>query len=173
MSGQPKVLYPRLQAQFAFYGSYHANPVNQWIHIICVPLILMTAMVFFKPWDFGALLGPKAAAAFTGLSGLPLDGAVPLAALYVLFYLYLAPALLGVGASAMIVGLLYGAHYFAVATAPGMVAAIALHVVCWLAQFAGHGVWEGRKPALLDNLFEALFMAPFFSTWRYWPSSPA
>jgi uncharacterized membrane protein YGL010W len=27
-----------------------------------------------------------------------------------------------------------------------------LHVFCWVAQFIGHGVAEGRAPALLDNL---------------------
>lgn len=33
---------------------------------------------------------------------------------------------------------------------------------CWVAQFVGHGVFEGRAPALLDNLFQAFFMAPVF-----------
>ncbi|RQM05221.1 hypothetical protein DH86_00004229 [Scytalidium sp. 3C] len=28
--------------------------------------------------------------------------------------------------------------------------------------FVGHGVFEGRAPALLDNLVQALVMAPFF-----------
>lgn len=32
----------------------------------------------------------------------------------------------------------------------------------WIAQFIGHGVYEGRAPALLDNLVQALFLAPFF-----------
>lgn len=40
--------------------------------------------------------------------------------------------------------------------------AIALHVICWLAQFVGHGFFEGRAPALLDNLVQAVFLAPFF-----------
>jgi 2-hydroxy fatty acid dioxygenase len=40
--------------------------------------------------------------------------------------------------------------------------AIAVHVVSWIAQFIGHGVFEGRAPALLDNLVQALFLAPFF-----------
>jgi uncharacterized membrane protein YGL010W len=38
----------------------------------------------------------------------------------------------------------------------------AIHVVCWIAQFIGHGAFEGRAPALLDNLVQALFLAPFF-----------
>ena len=32
----------------------------------------------------------------------------------------------------------------------------------WIAQFVGHGSYEGRKPALLDNLAQALFLAPLF-----------
>ena len=32
----------------------------------------------------------------------------------------------------------------------------------WVAQFIGHGAFEGRAPALLDNLVQALFLAPFF-----------
>jgi uncharacterized membrane protein YGL010W len=37
-----------------------------------------------------------------------------------------------------------------------------VHVVSWIAQFIGHGKYEGRKPALLDNLVQALFLAPLF-----------
>ena len=40
--------------------------------------------------------------------------------------------------------------------------AIALHVGSWIAQFVGHGKFEGRAPALLDNLFQAFFLAPLF-----------
>jgi len=40
--------------------------------------------------------------------------------------------------------------------------AIGIHVVSWIAQFIGHGAFEGRAPALLDNLVQALFLAPLF-----------
>lgn len=40
--------------------------------------------------------------------------------------------------------------------------AIVLHVGSWIAQFVGHGKFEGRAPALLDNLFQAFFLAPLF-----------
>jgi uncharacterized membrane protein YGL010W len=39
---------------------------------------------------------------------------------------------------------------------------IAIFVVSWIAQFVGHGKFEGRAPALLDNLFQAIFLAPLF-----------
>lgn len=38
----------------------------------------------------------------------------------------------------------------------------AVHAFAWIAQFIGHGAFEGRAPALLDNLVQALFLAPFF-----------
>jgi uncharacterized membrane protein YGL010W len=40
--------------------------------------------------------------------------------------------------------------------------ALGVHVVSWILQFVGHGKYEGRKPALLDNLVQALFLAPLF-----------
>lgn len=40
--------------------------------------------------------------------------------------------------------------------------ALGVHIFSWVAQFIGHGVFEGRAPALLDNLIQAIFLAPFF-----------
>lgn len=40
--------------------------------------------------------------------------------------------------------------------------ALGIFLSSWIAQFIGHGVFEGRAPALLDNLVQALFLAPFF-----------
>jgi uncharacterized membrane protein YGL010W len=37
-----------------------------------------------------------------------------------------------------------------------------IHIVSWLAQFVGHGAFEGRAPALLDNLVQAFLLAPLF-----------
>lgn len=66
----------------------------------------------------------------------------------------LAPLLLGATAFANHLTSTYGmtANYWA----------LGLFVFSWIAQFVGHGVFEGRAPALLDNLVQALFLAPFF-----------
>lgn len=40
--------------------------------------------------------------------------------------------------------------------------AVIVHIVSWIAQFIGHGKYEGRKPALVDNVAQALFLAPLF-----------
>lgn len=66
----------------------------------------------------------------------------------------LAPLLLGATAYAKHLTSTYGmtANYWA----------LGVHIASWLAQFVGHGMFEGRAPALLDNLVQAFFLAPFF-----------
>ena len=66
----------------------------------------------------------------------------------------LAPILLGWTALANHITDTYGstANYWA----------SGIHIAAWIAQFIGHGAFEGRAPALLDNLAQAFFLAPFF-----------
>jgi len=40
--------------------------------------------------------------------------------------------------------------------------ALTVNIVSWVAQFIGHGLFEKRSPALFDNLFQAVFLAPLF-----------
>ncbi|KAJ6718299.1 YGL010W-LIKE PROTEIN [Salix purpurea] len=42
------------------------------------------------------------------------------------------------------------------------IAVLVAQIICWTGQFIGHGVFEKRAPALLDNLVQAFVMAPFF-----------
>jgi uncharacterized membrane protein YGL010W len=57
----------------------------------------------------------------------------------------------------------------AYASQPGSLwAAATVHVLCWLAQFYGHGVHEGRAPALLDNLLGGRFL---FLWWLKWDTT--
>lgn len=59
-------------------------------------------------------------------------------------------------------GTAYANHLTATYGATANWYAFGVHVFSWVAQFIGHGVFEGRAPALLDNLVQALFLAPFF-----------
>lgn len=67
---------------------------------------------------------------------------------------FLAPLLLA--------GTAYSNHLTATFGATANYWALAAFVTSWIAQFVGHGVFEGRAPALLDNLVQAAFLAPFF-----------
>jgi uncharacterized membrane protein YGL010W len=66
----------------------------------------------------------------------------------------LAPLLIG--------GAAYANHLTSTVGAPVNTWAAAVNIASWIAQFVGHGKFEGRAPALLDNLVQALFLAPFF-----------
>jgi len=39
---------------------------------------------------------------------------------------------------------------------------VVLKILGWVFQIVSHKIWEGRAPALLDNLLQALVLAPFF-----------
>ena len=96
------------------------------------------------------------------IPNLPLNLGTITAVLYTSLYVLMEPV-----AGAMLAPLLIGGTAFAnhLTSTYGWDAnfwAIVVHVASWLLQFVGHGVFEGRAPALLDNLVQALFLAPFF-----------
>ena len=82
--------------------------------------------------------------------------------LYATLYILMEPVAGGILAP-MLLGWTAYANYLT--TEYGMTAnywAMGMHVAAWLAQFVGHGAFERRAPALLDNLIQAAFLAPFF-----------
>jgi len=161
-----------LLGAFAFYGAYHSNVINQRIHQVFVPAIYTTALVFLTRAGTGvstsslpSLFTPVLQALGEGKGG-SISAGLPVALGYAGYYLSLTVAerpVLGLSAAALALGALPLAHAWMGNLGPhAMTGAIVVHVMSWLAQFYGHGVHEGRSPALLDNLFQALVMAPLF-----------
>ena len=149
-----------LKEQLAFYGAYHNDAKNIVIHTIFVPTIFFTALVFVAsfgalfefPFEIPALLAPYA---------IP-NAALLFVLIYGLYYLILEP-IAGFSFFVIMLGMWLGAsHWYALQGSQAVTYAFGLHVVSWAFQFIGHGVFEGRKPALLDNLFQSLFLAPLF-----------
>ncbi|KAF2724439.1 DUF962-domain-containing protein [Polychaeton citri CBS 116435] len=145
-----------LEKQLLFYGSYHHDPINVGIHVTCVPMILMTAFLFgtntpslpLPPW--------------ASVEALPANLGTIACLLYATLYILMEPVAGGILAPLLLGGTAYANH---LTSTYGMTAnywALGLHVASWIAQFVGHGVFEGRAPALLDNLVQAFFLAPFF-----------
>jgi uncharacterized membrane protein YGL010W len=96
------------------------------------------------------------------IPNLPLNVGTAGAVLYSTLYILMEPV-----AGAMITPILIGSTAYAnhLTSTYGATAnswAGAINIACWLAQFVGHGKFEGRAPALLDNLVQAIFLAPFF-----------
>jgi uncharacterized membrane protein YGL010W len=136
-----------LEQQMSFYAAYHQDPRNKASHFVGVPMII-----------FGLFIALGWVRVDVG--GATLTAAMLLAAVVLLWYFLLdvplALAMLAVNAL-----LLYLADQ--VATQP-MATGVPWFVVFfgggWVIQLVGH-VWEGRKPALVDNFFQ-IFVAPIF-----------
>lgn len=155
----PQVL--SLRKQFTFYASFHNDPVNQFIHFLCIWPILWTALVFFA--NTSALVsGVDLKAAHCEM-----DVAFFVAVTYAAYYVALERQLVGV-LGAIGVGACYTtASYFAaegeaLTGHAGWKVALAVHIVAWVAQLLGHGIWEKRTPALTKNFAQAVLMAPIF-----------
>ncbi|GAA5977003.1 hypothetical protein JCM5350_007524 [Sporobolomyces pararoseus] len=148
-----------LEDQFTFYAAYHTNKYNVLIHIFCVPTILFTALVL----SHGI---PGAAKSFTSfqLGQTTIDLTFPFlwAAGNALYFILLepvagllyAPILFSFG---HLSNLLYSNHHDVAMKYAGIA-----FVASWIAQFIGHGKFEGRAPALLDSLLQSLVLAVFF-----------
>ncbi|KAI5865006.1 DUF962-domain-containing protein [Durotheca rogersii] len=146
-----------LERQLTFYGAYHHNSVNVAIHMVCVPLILFSGFAIAA--NTGTVIPlPKALT----IDHLDLNLGTLSALTWGGLYVLLEPvagtilALICLGAAAI--------TNTALSESPVLTnqVAIAVHVICWLLQFVGHGVFERRAPALLDNLVQAVFLAPLF-----------
>ena len=68
----------------------------------------------------------------------------------------------GILAPLLLAGTAYSNHLTTTYGSSANYWALGIFLVSWIAQFIGHGVFEGRAPALLDNLVQAIFLAPFF-----------
>lgn len=142
-----------LRSQLAFYGAYHANPYNQLIHFFFVPVILFSVAVWLSYTP--PVLGLDAS----------MNGTFFLIFLpFSLFYALLDPVA-GVTWSCCIgLPVWLGAEALR-QTYPDDAWrwAIYAHVTGWFMQIVpGHGIFERRKPALLDSLFQSLILAPLF-----------
>jgi uncharacterized membrane protein YGL010W len=136
-----------LERQMGFYAAYHQDARNKATHFVGVPMII-----------FGLFIALGWARLDVG--GVTLTAAMLLAAAVLAWYFVLdvplALAMLGVNAI-----LLYVADRVSVQPlATGLVWFGVFFGGGWVIQLIGH-VWEGRKPALMDNLLQ-IFVAPIF-----------
>ena len=149
--------------QLAFYGAYHTNRVNVGIHILCVPLIWVSTLglVLQSGVSVTALVTQMPSVvrspAVHGLGELQsivpayvyphLNVASLVSFLYLMYYYVLDIP------SALLITPLW-AGYYALAWVGAEVLQgrsgplLAVFVLSWLLQFYGHGVHEGRAPAV-------------------------
>jgi uncharacterized membrane protein YGL010W len=121
----------------ARYGESHRNPVNELIHIVCIPAIVFSLLgILWALHPAVALLVAAAALAY---------------------YVTLSRAF------ALGMGVMVGAMLLVLAMLPDgtvLPTAIGVFVAAWLGQFIGHHI-EGKKPSFFDDL-RFLLIGPLF-----------
>ena len=136
-----------LEQQMSFYAAYHQDARNKATHFVGVPMIIFGLFV--------ALGWARIEAGGVTLTAAMLLAAVVLA-WYFLLDVPLALAMLVINAV-----LLYLADMVSVLPlGTGALWFLAFFGGGWVIQLIGHA-YEGRKPALADNLFQ-IFVAPVF-----------
>lgn len=151
-----------LDEQFTFYASYHHDKINQLIHIVCVWPILWSALVFA---EYAPIQAPEYLNSLVSFAH-PLNLAFIVALFYATCYILMEQKAGTLAAVLVFLSLFLARNFYLTAQVKygysPLLLAGAIHVGCWVAQFIGHGAFEGRAPALLDNLVQAFLMAPFF-----------
>ncbi|KAK2873500.1 hypothetical protein FQN49_002316 [Arthroderma sp. PD_2] len=146
-----------LEKQFLFYGAYHHHPVNVVIHITCVPVIMLC--MFLLAGSAGPLFDVPEA---ISVQHLPANAGTIAAFVYLALYMLMEPVAGALLAPLLLSGTAWMNHLVSAYGTTAVYWSLAVQAVAWILQFVGHGVFEGRAPALLDNLLQAFFLAPFF-----------
>jgi uncharacterized membrane protein YGL010W len=131
----------------ATYAAYHQDARNKATHFVGVPLIMLALLVPLS-WPNIDFFGFKVTAAM-------------LLAAALLAYYFVLDFALGVAMLAVLGALIWLAELIAAGgAARARIWFGALFVGGWILQLVGHA-FEGRRPALVDNLFQ-IFVAPIF-----------
>ena len=135
--------------QLASYASVHRDWRNKATHFVGIPLIVFSLLLVLSLWRFE--IGGR-------------DWTVSLAVALVAVLGWMALDLgIGVVMARLMAPAWYAAEALAGALGPSSavwVAFLVLFVGGWVLQFLGHH-YEGKRPALLDNIFQG-FIGPMF-----------
>src|SRR5207237_4392458 len=136
-----------IEDQMATYAAYHQDARNKATHFIGVPVIVLS---LFIPLAWLRL----------DIGGVAISAAMLFAAAVLLYYFLLdVPMALAMLAVFAVLAWL-GERIAMLGAAQGWTWFAVLFIGGWILQLVGH-VYEGRRPALADNLFQ-IFVAPIF-----------
>jgi uncharacterized membrane protein YGL010W len=135
--------------QLGAYAAVHRDWRNKATHFVGIPIIVLSLLLVLSLWRFE-------------LAGREWTMSLAVAIVAVLGWMALD---LGIG---LVMALLMAVAWFAAEALAGSLgsasavwmAFIALFVGGWALQFVGHH-YEGKRPALLDNIFQG-FIGPMF-----------
>ncbi len=129
----------KLIESYKFYKQYHNNYINKGLHIICIPLLAWSLLAIIKKYRKSNFI-PNT-----------------IYYLYIFYYIKLH----------YVYGI-YAAIFYkiilnnALQTSYSVKSLTKIHISSWILQFIGHYI-EGKRPALIDGLFQSITIAPLFT----------
>ncbi|MDF3821083.1 DUF962 domain-containing protein [Leptospira sp. 96542] len=141
----------RFAKEMAFYSAYHQEKRNVWVHVLGVPTITFTLFIVLSRFSLFTIEGFPITASLVFVVG-------------VLAY-YFSLDLLFASIATVIFGALFVCAEWITVQLPASTAWTIFgvgQVIGWGSQFYGHFIFEKSRPALFDNLFQALVSAPLF-----------
>ena len=130
--------------QLATYASYHRDARNRTTHFIGIPAIVFAILLPLALLRAGGISSAMVVVALALAGWIALDRIVGLAMAVLLLPMLVLAEWIGRTYSSATVWVLFAVFF----------------VGGWAFQLVGHA-WEGRRPALADNLFQA-FIGPMF-----------
>lgn len=130
--------------QLATYASYHRDERNRVTHFIGIPAIVFAILVPLALLRFDGISLALIVASMAIIGWIKLDAVVGIAMLIVMIPIWIAAEWIARRYGTNVSWIVFGVFF----------------VGGWMFQLIGH-VWEGRRPALADNLFQA-FIGPMF-----------
>jgi uncharacterized membrane protein YGL010W len=124
---------------FAEYGAFHKDKRNIACHEIGIPLIVLSLFALLELVRVG-----------------PIDAAIAVAVLVLIYYVRLSPPL-------AVAALFAFALFYWVARFVSWPLAVGAFMIGWMLQFIGHR-FEGRNPAFMTNIVH-LLIGPLWICW--------
>jgi len=136
---------------FAEYGECHHNSVNEVIHWICIPAIMLSLLGLL--WSIPMPASWGSVAEYVNVATLFLVASL-------IFYIRLSPPLAAgmLAIASLFLALIIG--YGRAGWTPVWSVALTVFVVAWILQFVGHKL-EGKKPAFFQDL-QFLLIGPLW-----------
>ncbi len=129
------------------YQDYHSHPVNKFIHVICIPLIVLSSYILLSYIK-------------VTLSRFTLE--LPQILILLLLCNYLFQSILLFFVMFLYFLLIFILSFFWRQRKNVIIESICVFIGSWIFQFFGHYI-EGNRPALMDSLLQTFIEAPVFS----------
>ena len=150
-----------MENQLDFYKSFHTHSINQGIHTICIPSIVLSVLNYASliRINFEFLKGnPKNLSAWYNIS---LENLLSI--LYTIQYYKTYGIKIGTVMFIYILILLFLTHIWRNTFKNRWLSQThKVFLAAWILQFLGHAI-EGNRPSLMTSLTQTVFQAPLFT----------